>query len=84
MIIRFFDADTGEPPPWPTDPQFIAAGGAAAIIDEGSTWEALSGTGSHASLSGYHRTTRRTPKHESGPSRVPDSGNADAPVERSR
>ena len=59
MIIRFFDADTGEPPPWPTDPQFIAAGGAATIIDEGSTWEALSGTGSYASLSGYHRTTRR-------------------------
>ena len=59
MIIRFFDADTGEPPPWPTDPQFIAAGGAATIIDEGSTWDALSGTGSYASLSGYHRTTRR-------------------------
>ena len=85
MIIRLFDADTGEPPPWPTDPQnllvdwqftceddsgefvlqlaqpahseadggeFTATGGTGTIIDEGSTWETLSGTGSYASLSG--------------------------------
>lgn len=85
MIIRIFDADTAEPPPWATDPQNllvdwqftcadgsgefvlqlaqpahteaeteqnIATGGTGTIIDEGSTWETLSGTDSYVSLSG--------------------------------